>query len=163
MPAMPPRVVSAGTGCDGCSRRVVLRGIAAAAATALVGCPGSDSPPDGPPTSATSMCGPDLCVDLNDPLNAPLTMVDGALTINAPGDRIIAIRTSPTTVQSVSDICTHAGCAVSYDRSVKALLCPCHGSRFSLTGAVLRGPAARSLKKYVTELDAGTNVVTIRL
>jgi cytochrome b6-f complex iron-sulfur subunit len=141
----------------------VLRGIAAAAVTALVGCPSDVPPADAPAMSMTSMCGPDLCLDLNDPLNAALTIVDGALTINAPSDRIVAVRTSPTAVQAVSDICTHARCSVGYDRAAKILVCPCHGSRFALTGAVLRGPAPRPLKKYETQLDAGTNLLTIVL
>lgn len=36
--------------------------------------------------------------------------------------------------------CTHAGCVLS-SVSGDTIVCPCHGSRFDLFGAVLRGPA----------------------
>jgi cytochrome b6-f complex iron-sulfur subunit len=167
MLAMSLRVVSPAppdAGCQGCSRRAVLQGFAMTAASVLVGCQADTAPPlDAAPSSSTAMCGANLCLDLADPLNAALTMVDGSMVVSAPKDKILAIRTSTTVVQAVSDICTHAGCGVNYDRVAKIVTCPCHGSQYSLTGVVTRGPATRPLKKYVAQLDPGTNVVTILL
>jgi len=167
MRAMPHRVVSPAPTdpeCQGCSRRAVLQGLAMSAATVLVGCQGDSTlAPDAAPGSATTMCGANLCLDLDDPLNAPLTMVDGSMIVDAPKDKILVMRTSTTVVQAVSDICTHAGCGVRYDRVGKIITCPCHGSQYSLTGAVTRGPASRPLQKYLTQLDPGTNVLTILL
>ncbi|MDH3270123.1 MAG: Rieske (2Fe-2S) protein [Gemmatimonadota bacterium] len=42
--------------------------------------------------------------------------------------------------------CTHRGCQPEPvgDR----LVCPCHGSEFSMTGSVLEGPADRPLTRY---------------
>lgn len=40
-------------------------------------------------------------------------------------------------------ICTHGACEVEYDAG--EVVCPCHGSRFSLEGEVLEGPATRDL------------------
>jgi cytochrome b6-f complex iron-sulfur subunit len=134
------------------------------AATVLVGCPADTTPPpDGPPSVMPAMCGTSLCLDLNDPANAVLTMVDGTLTVSAPNDDILVMRTSTTAIQAVSDICTHAGCGVRYDRVAKVLNCPCHGSRYSLTGTVLRGPATRPLRSYTIQLDQSTNLLTIML
>jgi len=152
------------TGCQGCSRRDVLQGLAMTAATVLVGCQGEPTTdPDAGPGPSSMACGANLCLDLNDSRNAPLTMVDGSLVVNAPKDTIILVRTSTAMVQAVSDICTHAGCGVGYDRVGKVLNCPCHGSRYALTGMVLRGPASSPLKQYTTQLDQGTNVLTILL
>jgi cytochrome b6-f complex iron-sulfur subunit len=152
------------TSCRGCSRRGVLQGIAVTAATVLAGCLGDSDPgPDDTTGPATTMCGANLCLDLNDPRNAALTTVNGSMKVDAPSDKILLMRTSTAMVQAVSDICTHAGCDVEYDQAAKALECPCHGSRFSLTGAVLLGPASRPLQTYVTQLDAATNVLTILL
>jgi Rieske Fe-S protein len=38
-------------------------------------------------------------------------------------------------------------------------VCPCHGSEYSLTGAVLMGPAPSPLRQFVARLSG--NVVTI--
>jgi cytochrome b6-f complex iron-sulfur subunit len=166
MRGMPLRVVpTIGAGCNGCSRRVVLKGFAMTAASMLVGCPASEEPPppDAPPPATTSMCGTNLCVDLADPLNGPLATVNGSLTVSTPKDTLVVVRTSATTLVALSNICTHQGCNVRYDGSASVLNCPCHGSRFSLAGSVLRGPAASPLKKYVTQFDQGMNLLTIML
>jgi Rieske Fe-S protein len=172
---MQLRVVPAAStdeGCRGCSRRAVLHGLALTAASALVGCPSSDGSMSGPGPdggddggsgSTASACGVNLCLDLNDPKNAALTMVDGALVVAAPKDSILLVRSSTTVVAAVSDICTHAGCGVRYDHVNKILSCPCHGSQYALTGTVLRGPAFKPLAKYQTQLDASTNQLTILL
>jgi cytochrome b6-f complex iron-sulfur subunit len=164
MAAMQLRVApSAPTdGCGGCSRRALLHGIAVAAATALVGCPAPDgTDPDAGPGSTTSACGNNLCVDLNDPKNAALTQVDGTLLVRSPHDLILLVRTSATAVAAVSDICTHAQCGVRYDHVNKNLSCPCHGSRYTLSGAVIQGPAFRPLARYQTQLDPAANQLTI--
>jgi Rieske Fe-S protein len=154
-----------GATCAGCSRRTILHGLAVTAAAVLAGCPSGDGTtgPDAGPDPSTSMCGTDLCLDLADPKNAALTRVDGSLIVAAPKDRIIVVRTSSTAVQAVSDICTHASCGVRYERVNKLFSCPCHGSRYSLTGAVLQGPATRPLARYQTQLDLSTNQLTILL
>ncbi len=173
--AMPLRVLppaSSDAGCPGCSRRAVLHGLAVTAASVLVGCPSSDGPmggtgPDaggeGGSGSTASACGANLCLDLDDPKNAALTAVDGALVVAAPRDSILLVRSSATVVQAVSDICTHAGCGVRYDHVNQILSCPCHGSQYTLTGMVLRGPAFKPLARYQTQLDASTNQLTILL
>lgn len=151
-------------GCGGCTRRAVLHGLAVTAASALVGCPAADdTAPDAGPGSTTSACGNNLCVDLNDPKNAALTRVDGTLLVKAPRDTILLVRTSATAVAAVSDICTHAQCGVRYDHVNKNLSCPCHGSRYTLTGTVIQGPAFRPLARYQTQLDPAANQLTIVL
>jgi cytochrome b6-f complex iron-sulfur subunit len=172
--AMQLRVVPAAStheGCRGCSRRAVLHGLAITAASALVGCPSGDGSMtgtgpdggDGGSGSTASACGANLCLDLDDPRNAALTAVDGALVVAAPRDSILLVRSSASVVQAVSDICTHAGCGVRYDHVNKVLDCPCHGSQYTLTGMVLRGPAFKPLTRYQTQLDASTNQLTIFL
>jgi len=160
---LPP--VTADADCRGCSRRAVLRGLAATAAGVLAGCPSGDPAPapDADPGTAVSVCGTGLCLDLDDPKNAALTAIDGAVVVKAPRDTILVVRTSMTAMQAVSDVCTHAGCAVRYEHVNKVLLCPCHGSRFALSGAVLQGPATRPLAKYQTQLDLSANLLTISL
>ena len=53
--------------------------------------------------------------------------------------------------------CTHAGCALSgVDGAL--IVCPCHGSRFELDGAVARGPATQPLVPVPVSLQ-GTSIV----
>lgn len=43
----------------------------------------------------------------------------------------------------VVGLCTHLGCVPN--RGKEGWLCPCHGSRFDLSGRVISGPAPRNL------------------
>ena len=57
------------------------------------------------------------------------------------------------------NVCTHEGCAVEVDTD--QLACYCHNSFFNrTTGAVLRGPARRSLMSYPVSEINGQIVVT---
>ncbi len=39
------------------------------------------------------------------------------------------------------------GCIVSWNPAETSWNCPCHGSRFSVDGEVIQGPAVRNLEK----------------
>ena len=45
---------------------------------------------------------------------------------------------------AISAICTHLGCIVAHNEN-EGFACPCHGSRFNETGAVIGGPAPTGL------------------
>ncbi len=46
----------------------------------------------------------------------------------------------------VSAICPHMGCVVHWNSAERSWDCPCHGSRFSVDGEVLEGPAIKDLR-----------------
>ena len=73
---------------------------------------------------------------------------------------MIIIRTSDSNYVALSKVCTHQGCTVGYSSSSNEIACPCHGARFSLDGAVLKGPANRSLTKYSVTLN--NNMLAIK-
>ena len=130
---------------------------AAALVGALPGCgPGGANLPG----AKTTSCGANLCIDLTDPANADLVDVGGTMAIDAANDTILIARVSATDVIALSAVCTHSGCIVDYDASAQRIECGCHGSEFSTTGAVLRGPAERPLQMYAATL-AGTTITVM--
>jgi nucleotide-binding universal stress UspA family protein/nitrite reductase/ring-hydroxylating ferredoxin subunit len=63
------------------------------------------------------------------------------------GDHKVAVyRDANGAVHTMSAKCTHLGCTVKWNPANKTFDCPCHGSRFSPTGQVVNGPAARALE-----------------
>jgi cytochrome b6-f complex iron-sulfur subunit len=54
---------------------------------------------------------------------------------------------------ALTNICTHLGCQPALDQTSKALVCPCHGSRFNLQGFPIKGPATRPLFRPFLWLD----------
>jgi glycine/D-amino acid oxidase-like deaminating enzyme/nitrite reductase/ring-hydroxylating ferredoxin subunit len=63
------------------------------------------------------------------------------------GDRVACSRDDDGKLTCVSAICTHMGCVVHWNEAEKTWDCPCHGSRFQMTGEVLAGPAEAPLEK----------------
>ncbi len=67
--------------------------------------------------------------------------------IVATGDHKVAVyRDQKGVVHALSAKCTHMGCTVKWNPSQKTWDCPCHGSRFSSSGQVVNGPAAKPLE-----------------
>jgi glycine/D-amino acid oxidase-like deaminating enzyme/nitrite reductase/ring-hydroxylating ferredoxin subunit len=50
-------------------------------------------------------------------------------------------------VHAVSAVCTHMKCLVRWNDGEQSWDCPCHGSRFTVDGEVLDGPAVEDLPK----------------
>ncbi|MDQ3100092.1 MAG: FAD-dependent oxidoreductase, partial [Bacteroidota bacterium] len=63
------------------------------------------------------------------------------------GDQLGIYRDLEGSLHSVHTICTHAKCTVKWNNAEKSWDCPCHGSRFSVDGYTLTGPATRDLSK----------------
>jgi glycine/D-amino acid oxidase-like deaminating enzyme len=60
--------------------------------------------------------------------------------------RVAAYRDYDGKLHEVSAACTHVGCGLEFNDAEKTWDCPCHGSRFSVDGTVLHGPAVRDLE-----------------
>jgi glycine/D-amino acid oxidase-like deaminating enzyme/nitrite reductase/ring-hydroxylating ferredoxin subunit len=57
------------------------------------------------------------------------------------GARVAAYRDQKGTLTLRSAVCPHLGCLVQWNNAERTWDCPCHGSRFAATGAVIAGPA----------------------
>ncbi len=61
---------------------------------------------------------------------------------------------------ALSARCTHLGCTVVVAEDGRSLSCPCHGSRYTLEGEVLAGPAREPLPRLPSQrAQDGSHVV----
>ncbi len=58
---------------------------------------------------------------------------------------------------ALSLVCTHLGCTVGIQPN--GFTCPCHGSQYSLTGVVTKGPASSPLKALRLEQTADGHII----
>jgi Rieske Fe-S protein len=153
----------------GCDRRLILQGLAMAA---LAGAcridvgddAASDAPTgtDAPGGTGFALCGPNICVDLADPMNATIANVGGFRVIVQGANRIIIIRTSASGFTTLSARCTHAGGTLAYRVPTNDLRCPLHFSEFNIDGTV-KGPAATAVREFSNSFDEPAGILTIML
>ncbi len=138
------------------SRRALVRGIAVGGLSLplLAACgAGSNSagPPAGGPTATPTPKHSRSAATGSKPGRPPLTTTSkvpvggGEIIGNA---QVVVTQPSKDEFKAFSSICTHQGCPVSEIQN-GAILCPCHGSAFSIKdGSVLGGPAPAPLPEY---------------
>ncbi|MGN6104807.1 MAG: ubiquinol-cytochrome c reductase iron-sulfur subunit [Kofleriaceae bacterium] len=59
---------------------------------------------------------------------------------------------APGDLDARSAVCPHLGCAIRFDAARENYLCPCHDSRFALSGERLTGPSERGLDPLPIEV-----------
>lgn len=69
---------------------------------------------------------------------------EGAV-LTLDGERRAVFRDDGGGLHVLSAVCPHLGCLVRWNGAARSWDCPCHGSRFAATGAVLEGPSLRGL------------------
>lgn len=58
--------------------------------------------------------------------------------------RVVVTQAAPGRYAAFSAVCTHQGCTVAKVDG-RNIICPCHGSVYTLDGSVVKGPATRPL------------------
>ncbi len=90
--------------------------------------------------------------------------VGKAIGFTAPGvGAAVLLRLANDSVAAYSRSCTHAGCLVGYDPSVKVLFCPCHGAEFDPAqgAAPISGPAPTALQRIDVIVDPKTGDIIL--
>lgn len=89
-----------------------------------------------------------------------LADVGGAVLVQSTAGVFLLARVGPSEFSAIDAVCSHESCTVT-DADGASYVCPCHGSRYSRSGQVLRGPAQASLRRFSTSFADG--LVTIAL
>jgi Rieske Fe-S protein len=135
-------------------RKTVLAGagigLAAAAVAACSG--GSDSSASESPADESSApesskpTGEALATTAEVPVGSGVIVGEVVLTQPTAGD-----------YKGFSAVCTHTGCLIN-EVADGTINCPCHGSKFSLDGAVANGPASKPLEPVAIRVQ-GDSIV----
>lgn len=135
-------------------RRAVFAGAGAAAIGAVAACGGGGTTDDG---GGQQQVG-------DAPAGAPGTALGPAAEVPVGGGKvyaeaqIVVTQPAPGKFTGLSAICPHQGCAVNAVTG-GVVVCPCHGSRFGLDGAVVQGPAQQPLaQRPVTVADGSVTL-----
>ena len=76
-------------------------------------------------------------------------------------DGLIIVKKDNKT-QFLSAKCTHLGCNI-HSVENNELVCPCHGSRFSLSGECIKGPAKEGLHIFEFDIDEIENDYVVKI
>jgi len=133
----------------------------AAVASALTGCGGSSTSPSNSLPALRTVSGTvsSGTVTVTIDANSPLAATGGAALVNSSSGNFLVSRAGDQ-FTALTAVCTHEGCVVSNFQS-GTYECPCHGSQYTTSGSVTKGPATRSLAQFQTSF--ANSVLTIRL
>jgi cytochrome b6-f complex iron-sulfur subunit len=119
--------------------------------TLLHACGGSPtSPSTGQPLPLITGTLASGVVSLTIAADSPLAAVGGSALVRGGSANYLVARTSQDGFTALSAICTHEQCTITGFDS-QTFVCPCHGSQFTQSGAVTRGPASTALRRFTTE------------
>jgi cytochrome b6-f complex iron-sulfur subunit len=79
-----------------------------------------------------------------------------------PKGRFYLVRLADGGFLALSSRCTHLGCTVPWNEKTQTFPCPCHASKFDMTGNVLDPPAPRALDLFPVRIEAGVVKVDTR-
>ena len=92
-----------------------------------------------------------------------LKTVGGWVALEVKDKDVLFVRDSTSTVRAFQSSCTHKRTLLRYVPGTKQLECPGHGSRFDLSGKVLKGPADKPIPRYPATLDLPKSRVIVEL
>ena len=151
--------------CEHCLNRRDFFAKSAFAAAALLAAQACGDGQIGP-RAAQSVAGDPLL-----PLGGPVTiklsdfpdLATTGVIVAIPKERTV-MRTGPSTFLGLSRLCSHQQCDI--DIKGDHFECPCHGSQFTATGAVIRGPNIASppigpLRSLKVTFDQAAGTLTV--
>ena len=106
----------------------------------------------------------DLMSQIGPPDYTPLFVAEGRFWLVAyegTGDAPVYLATGAKEagMQALYRKCVHLGCSVPHCSKSMLFECPCHGSKYRLTGEYYGGPAPRGLDRFPISVKGGKVVV----
>ena len=143
-------------------RQFCLRAISAAALAPLIdACSGGN--PSGPsgnvpqlPVISATLANSKVAITVD--ASSPLNAVPSAALVNYGSGALLVARTSQSTFNAMSAICTHQTCTITGFAN-NEFVCPCHGSTYDTSGHRLGGPAPANLP--TVNATFANNVLTL--
>ena len=128
----------------------------------LGSCGGSPNSPSGNAPALPSVNGTVASGAVNVTIDgsSPLAAVGGAALVQSSSGSFLVSRSGQDAFVAVTAICTHEQCTVTGFQNQR-YVCPCHGSEYSTSGSVTKGPAVLALRQFTTRF--ASNVLTISL
>ena len=127
----------------------------------LGSCGGSPNSPSNVPSLSTitgSVSGGTVTVTVDGA--SPLASVGSAALLRVSAGAFLVSRTAQDTFVVLTAICTHEQCEVTGFQNQR-YVCPCHGSEYTTSGSVTKGPAPLGLRQFTSRF--ANNVLTITL
>ncbi|MBN1979993.1 MAG: Rieske (2Fe-2S) protein [Chitinivibrionales bacterium] len=140
----------------GASKVVAVAGVVATGLTTTAGADPVKSNVKGAGRSS-------VIIDLQNPANAPLATVGGAVFVDDPttkGASIIVLRSGSESITALSAVCTHKGGPVEFDDK-GVLTCKLHKAQFDIEGKATKEPAKTPLKKFQAVLQGNMVIITL--
>jgi len=144
--------------------QLAMSGVTIGASSAIASFLASCTLPNDPqgstlPTTPGALSGNKVTVDIS---SGSTLVQNGFALVQYSGGSLLVAHTSDGIYHAMSTICTHQGCSINqYNSGSKEFVCQCHGSRFSSTGAVTKGPASSALQQYGTSVNGTQLIITI--
>jgi cytochrome b6-f complex iron-sulfur subunit len=85
----------------------------------------------------------------------PLERFEPGSVTAFPAGQFYLVRLKDGGLLALHRECTHLGCTVPWVAAEGRFKCPCHGSAFDITGAVLNPPAPRPLDLLAVRIENG--------
>ena len=128
---------------------------------AVAGCGGGPTGPSSNAESLTSVTatvsGRTVSVSLG--ASSPLASTGVMAVTQTSVGTFLLTRTGATSMTVLTATCTHEGCTIT-GFSGSQFVCPCHGSTFSTSGSVIKGPANRPLQQFAATVSADVATFT---
>ena len=143
-----------------------LSAAAVTLATLSAGCGGSGSnstSPGGSGTTGSALASTTATVNgrtLTVPLEGPLASVGGAALVRSSIGTFLVARTGQDTATALTATCTHESNTIT-NFTGSQFACTFHGSLFTTSGSVARGPATRPLTSFPTTVAGNAVTFTV--